>query len=720
MTAPNAGDSMMPSRTEISGFPANTLANLESARGCFTGAAVMHRVPCTADEGRTCQIATHLSIWNEILCYAGWEVRLASGMSGQFCVVNFAGCIPLFGSGIESQIEVLMQQAATIVYWLLKTHRCLSTLTLAPPVLRSQADIVCNALLAGKSLKHLTVLSTESVACKKLSAAISGLRWLEELELTFEECIEDMPVGLSELLRTTTSLSTLRISGLRMKGKRVREFYTALGENTTLRDLSLHESAISDSRCQAAFARYLRRSTTLTSLTVEARNPNTEGCLKCVLRGLCGNKTVITAKLQEFVFDKENALLAATLLSENRTLRVFQIKQSWPTFQGGHSVLDFWLKSLTKNETLEELHLPLRCGRLEKWEEFFALVSSKKTLAKVLVDIDLEDPLLQRVCTALRESGAEEKVTLGSRRPPKSLDLLEYMEYSELYLDGCSSEKNAALLLNRLLSVDHITTVRIGFFRGDLALSSALADYIAKTSSLRSLYVEVYSCSCAVAVDITSNWWTIIMESLAANDSVRELGLHKPGNMDDRDLERLADVVRGSRNIRRVAVSGDVSAFAQHLSVGIADNYTLLGVTFYDRVYPEVAKHWFTVRDTANRNCDLVTRAALFVSGSRDDRCHVAALERVQKHAALLEELAEVLCMDEAEVVVLVRESLKCIESLPDFMRYAGVVKERLDFHPNEDGHAQLDILNEDCWRLVRRYLMLDDVRNCEQGLEFL
>ncbi|XP_037572304.2 uncharacterized protein LOC119454445 [Dermacentor silvarum] len=316
---------------------------------------------------------------------------------------------------------------------------------------------------------------------------------------------------------------------------------------------------------------------------------------------------------------------------------------------------------------------------------------------------------------ALRESEAEDKVTLGSPLPPKSLDLLEYMDYSELHLDGCSLEKNAAPLLNRLLWVEHITTVRICFFRGDLALSSALADYIAKTSFLRSLYVEVYSCSYSVAVDITSNWWTIVIESLAANKSIRELGLHKPGNMDDQDLERLADVVRGSRNIRRVMISGDVSAFAQHLSVGIADNYTLLGVTFYDRVYPEVAKHWFAVRDTANRNYDLVTRAALFVSGSRDDRYHVAALERVYKHTALLEELAEVLCMDEAEVAVHVRESLKCIEGLHDFLRYAGVVKERLEFHPNEDGRAQLDALNEDCWRVVRRHLMLDDVMNLSE-----
>ncbi|KAL3243479.1 hypothetical protein MRX96_020542 [Rhipicephalus microplus] len=62
-------------------------------------------------------------------------------------------------------------------------------------------------------------------------------------------------------------------------------------------------------------------------------------------------------------------------------------------------------------------------------------------------------------------------------------------------------------------------------------------------------------------------------------------------------------------------------------------------------------------------------------------------------------------------VALAVRHQLARIEGLEDFMRYAGVVKERVDFHPSQDGSAQLDVLNEDCWRLVRRYLMLDDVK---------
>ncbi|KAL1445353.1 hypothetical protein MTO96_029228 [Rhipicephalus appendiculatus] len=636
-----------------------------------------------ADEERTCQIATHLSTWNEILCYVGLEVRLTSGTSGQFSVVKFAGRIPLFGSRIESQIELLKQQAATIIYWLVKTHHCLSTLSLLPTLLDSQAEIVCNALLEGKFVKNLVLMSTNRAASEKLSAAISGLPWLEYLELAMDTCPEDVPAALSQLLRTTTSLSTLKIAGLRMKGKHVKAFFTALRKNNTLRELSLQDFAMRDVDCQVAFARYLHKSTTLTSLTVEARGRIVKGCLKSVLRGLRDNTSVVSLTLIGFAFDECSARHAAILLSENKTLRAFRIKDSSRmTEEGAPNIFECWLPAVIGNETLEELQLPLRYWQPEKWDEIFTVLPYKETLKKVFVEIDLEYPGLQRVCLALGESEADEKVTLKVRHPPASLDLLEFMEYSELCVDGSCYENNAALTLNRLLWVDSITKVQMSIQRGDLALSRALAYYVARTTVLRSLYIQVHD---------FSEW--------------------KSRNMDDRDLEGLADVVRLSRNVTSVLVSGDISAFVQRLAVGIRDNYTLLCITFYDRVYPEVAKDWFAVRDTANRNCDLVTRAALFASGRRDDRYHVAALERVYKHRALLEELADVLQIHEADVAVEARKWLTCIEGLQGFMRYAGVVKERVDFHPSPEGSAQLDALNEDCWRLVRRYLMLDDVK---------
>ncbi|KAL1478290.1 hypothetical protein MTO96_035140, partial [Rhipicephalus appendiculatus] len=87
-----------------------------------------------------------------------------------------------------------------------------------------------------------------------------------------------------------------------------------------------------------------------------------------------------------------------------------------------------------------------------------------------------------------------------------------------------------------------------------------------------------------------------------------------------------------------------------------------------------------------------------------------AALEQVWRHAGLLQELAEQQSLSVAQVASIIRRGLRSIESLHDFMRLARVVQHSVVCEPCHDGRPQLDDLNEDCWRLVRRYLVLDDV----------
>ncbi|KAH6943562.1 hypothetical protein HPB50_024335 [Hyalomma asiaticum] len=92
------------------------------------------------------------------------------------------------------------------------------------------------------------------------------------------------------------------------------------------------------------------------------------------------------------------------------------------------------------------------------------------------------------------------------------------------------------------------------------------------------------------------------------------------------------------------------------------------------------------------------------------DRPCAAALDRVYRHPALLAELSEVLSIPEAETVAALRQCFQSIEGLHEFMRLAGVVKERVKCLPRDDGSTQLDALNGQCWAHVRRYLQLDDV----------
>ncbi|KAL3224257.1 hypothetical protein MRX96_049583 [Rhipicephalus microplus] len=81
------------------------------------------------------------------------------------------------------------------------------------------------------------------------------------------------------------------------------------------------------------------------------------------------------------------------------------------------------------------------------------------------------------------------------------------------------------------------------------------------------------------------------------------------------------------------------------------------------------------------------------------------------QHPALLVEVTELLKVEKAELVNSIRDRLEGLETLDGFMKLAGVIKERVVCHPSDDGCTQLDALNEDCWRHVRQYLFLDDVK---------
>ncbi|KAL1486304.1 hypothetical protein MTO96_031439 [Rhipicephalus appendiculatus] len=114
------------------------------------------------------------------------------------------------------------------------------------------------------------------------------------------------------------------------------------------------------------------------------------------------------------------------------------------------------------------------------------------------------------------------------------------------------------------------------------------------------------------------------------------------------------------------------TAFFRRLSEGIQDNYTLASVKFEGGLEADGVRHWL---------------------------------------AALLDEVARSAKLDQAELAVLVRDRLMGIQSMDGFMRFVGVVKERVICHPAHDGRMRLDDLNEDCWSHVRRYLVTDDVK---------
>ncbi|KAL3206558.1 hypothetical protein MRX96_010627 [Rhipicephalus microplus] len=85
----------------------------------------------------------------------------------------------------------------------------------------------------------------------------------------------------------------------------------------------------------------------------------------------------------------------------------------------------------------------------------------------------------------------------------------------------------------------------------------------------------------------------------------------------------------------------------------------------------------FAVWDTTRRNFGLVASASQFLAGAECVRVIASSLERVYRHRALLEELAEAEDVSVDELVAKLRPRVKAFESMYDFMRIAGVVNDR-------------------------------------------
>ncbi|KAH7948987.1 hypothetical protein HPB49_003850 [Dermacentor silvarum] len=672
---------------------------------------------CTATSENTCQIVDHLSTLNELLFHAELELQERPAPCGQLSLESLAEedlCMP-HDSGKT------FKQAITLMHRLLKTHSCIKHVHIHHGLFSLHAPLVCDALKSNHSTRTINIDFKGTVFNQAVDAAFTSVDHMEELERLDQGSCDELSLALSTVIRVCSSLTTLRIPELRMKGGMATSFVAVLKENFTLEELSMHGSVI----CEAGrdqFAQYLRDSTSLTTLSITADDSTRRNCFNWMAQGLLVSKAVKKVYLNNVLFDEENAGLAARIFTENKILQSFNITYLPRTLSlMPRTDYNLWYAPLSNNETLEELCLPFSIWNSAQWVDFFWTVSRKQSLKKLTVFVHATARChLRELCKALKESGAEEKVSLGTYVVYYNLDLIYSKAFSDVDL-FCFGDV-VGQLSRVLVQFPHITSVRFSLRAGDVLLASAIAAYVKAARSLRKVRLTFYSDWDGMEEDKTASW-TEIVASLSRNTSIRELGLHMdidPDDSDDEDdvihlIKLFAQAIKTSPNIRTVHFSGErsheVAAFLRHFSEDIADNHTLVCVTIGGILDRNAARDYFNVRDTARRNFGLVTCAAQFTRGRALDRNCARALERVWRHTGLLEELAEQVSLSVAEASTMVRCGLRSVEGLHDFMRLARVVRDCVVCNPRPDGRPQLDTLNEDCWRLVRRYLALDDVR---------
>lgn len=695
------------------------LAHLRNAQGTLTGARIVYTADCTGGGDRPCWIFEDLSLWNEFLCRASLRLREIAGRHSCLLLgrVNVS-CLP------PPMLDDL-RHAAAIVHYLLTAHHCVTAIDCHTGTLGTYEYLFFDALRRSKFVRsvklHLVGYDRDNILC----AAIPFIEQLKELECSAGK---DYPpllqTALSSFLGKTRSLTALRFPELRMRTEHAEEFLRALGRNLTVRELSLHASIISNASLmyRVQFAEYLKKTKTVKALSLVAHNKVEQAALRWALVGLQTNKSITSVSLVGFAATRKNVPALSKVLEREGYLRSFalsapeQMLATIADLEASQPNLDYdcWRLALSKNKTLEDLALPMRIWKLDQWRQFFEMLSSKQNLRCVTIEVNSDKHhLFPDVCQALKECGtAGQRISFESNVADDDFDLLRYVGTVNMpTLPKCDGTTPYWRVVRQLTVHHHIEWLDLYLqpFAPTEEMYTSIAKGIQGTSTLRKLHLRMWSRA-------SDACWTAIFKALSNHPSLRDLHL-EASTIGVQVAGLLAEAVLSSKKLYRVNVvdlgSCQASVFVRALAEDIADNYTLLDLTVkIGDWWPglEASKAMFAVWDVGRRNSDLVERAVQFATGTRRDRYCAQALQRMSGHPALLEQIASAEKISEDEAAATACRMLGSLKGLHQFMRVAGIVKDRVECLPCPDQRTQLHDLNDHCWSLISQYVFLDQI----------
>ncbi|KAL3193582.1 hypothetical protein MRX96_016932 [Rhipicephalus microplus] len=637
----------LPANDDCTDELGDLLVNQESFRGGFSRNLVDHRLPCTASNDTKRQIVASIPKWNEILSWIELELCELPGEGSQLELVHVRNICHVRPEGNQ------IRQAAAMLYWLLKTHRCVESVQIPQYIAQYIDDpvmaywcsvVICCTLSGNDSVKFLTFVDPLPLKRERIREVLLSMKRLEELNYAVFSPDNVFLEMVSELLRAPETLTVLDFTA--PFGKKVQNelLLKALTVNFMLRDLTLCAPA---TLAQSEFfLEFMSGTNVLKHLKVFGFPCEVSGdAMKLIFQGMLENVSVSSLEAHDLSLDGEIVKRGATMLAQSKVL---QTSRLWHCFTDLLGLIDFidtasWLKAISNNDTLKHLTLGLNIRTSGCREQLFHVLARQgsRKMATLVTDKYDHDRLVN-IANKLEEIGCEEKVTF------------------------------------------------VGYYTGD---SISLADCTRITPNcLRILGPRTFVRS---IIDLS-------------------LGVHVEDHREG--VQCLGQAVAQSNTIRKLRLFGWLSSASDRFLRGvhpvIFENYALchVDVGFGFPCSLSEAQRLTIVLDVARRNCGYVARAARFLHCKRCDTPCAAALDRVRRHAALVAELSKVLSISVADAKVAVSRRFRSIKGMHEFMRLAGVVKTHVTCQPRDDGCTQLDALDEQCWALLRRYLQLDDV----------
>ncbi|KAH7942976.1 hypothetical protein HPB52_003046 [Rhipicephalus sanguineus] len=638
----------------------------------FCDSRLNYWAPCTSSEDRPCDTIGELSLWNEFFWPVGFQLRELS-----------PGKLPYV--------------PPRILIHLLSHHRCIVSVDLnnciffAHPT-EDKHKLICDAFRKSPSLRMLKLHLRPSTTTllRSFVETLPHLSQLRDLELGYLPFDRTSFEALSEFLASTRSLTTLNITNLFLLCEGAVLIIQGLKRNATITTLSVNTRLLCSPQCRVMVSEYLRWNKTLRSLSITSRSVMTSIDVCPIIAALFHNDTLFELKLIRLLLIIPNSELITDLLIQNKTLQNFHMIECL-SFYGakchcdedhrvaltdGSSSRSRWLVALAESKTLQNLTLCLDWINPEDFGSFFKALACSTSLKKVTVQ-HFSEQNVTHICRAMRETGVHDRFFIGKHQVTKDTmgQLPECKQLSHIYLGGHSADcfvpLHTALCL--LPTCSHVTSLCFEIIHElfNSELSSLMAHYIRNTTALRELDLSFISGKMTAADRAERT----LLEALLLNSSIRRLSI-RGLRFDDTETEMLVDILDSSRTLCDVSLNTYDNqltiSLAQKLSQNLSSNYTLLGMHL--PWLPDCSGELFIIEEVVRRNSSRVTRAAHFVMGTRHKYC-AAAFELVRSNPGLVEKVQELASVDENEAASRIKNSLKSMTELDDFMCLAGVVK---------------------------------------------
>ncbi|KAL1469686.1 hypothetical protein MTO96_040921 [Rhipicephalus appendiculatus] len=558
-------------------------------------------LPTARDNDRICPINDYLPICNELLFNIGIELREQRG--GTLSLVCFQPDEPYVSPPPDADLH----RSSIFLRWLLRTHVCITSLTLHYNRATAHGHAVLEELPENTHLQKLRAeFRLEATTRISLATLLPRLRYLKELYCYVSPSTVS---AVSTLLRTATCLTSLCVHACFENSQPPKIFTDALAANRTLKYLEIWTSWNTEEP-PGTLGEYVRGNGLLTNLHVFGEGVDREALL--LEEALVCNSTLSTMRIYRVCGGERTARFMTRILAECTGLKKLTIGESRDRYKDvSEETLTRCAEALGENEILEELTLSYSLWHPTNWVTFFAFLPKNRHLKKLEVsgiffgDTATPEPVLE----ALAQTDPSGRVSFGYYMPTTvDVGLMGFRAYSEVHIFGEMSVKLSAL--QRLPSFDHFTSVTLDLSEPDQRLFHSAADYIRATTVLRKLKIYVFH-SAEVA---PSSCWTLLFESILANTSISDLEMEGTANFSH--AGSFARTVGLSRCITRVSYSRfrsecNPTSFVVSLSEAISHNYNLLEIHLYSyaNLGAEARCSWFTVRETIRRNWGLVELA---------------------------------------------------------------------------------------------------------------